>query len=140
MRIVLAVMLAAAVVDSALAQTQPFYLHHSGTPVAIPGGTTQSFLDGLAPTAPAPLAEEQIIASGNTASFATFTTPAFGSDTSLLPIASVRLHLAANAKMRGCGSVTTDLFKVDSGGGLTAIGSGTVTSADVAQGSSGGTA
>lgn len=139
MWIVLALALMLAIGDPAAAQTQSFFLHHSDTPVPIPGGTTTSFLDALAPTATTPVAEEQIIASGNTASFSTFTTAAFASDTTVSPIASVRLHFAANAKMKACGAFTTQLFKVATGGGLTPIGTATVTGTNVAQGSSGGT-
>ena len=139
MWIVLTLALLLAISDPAAAQTQSFFLHHSDTPVPIPGGTTTSFLDALAPTATTPVAEEQIIAAGNTASFTTFTTAPFVSDSTVSPIASVRLHLAANAKMKACGAFTTQLFKVATGGGLTPIGTGTVTAANVAQGSSGGT-
>jgi hypothetical protein len=139
MRIVLAGMLALVVTASAQAQTQSYFLHHSDTPVPIPGGTTISFLDVLAPTATLPLAAEQIVAAGATESFPTFTAPAFAADTPLAPIASVRLHLAANQQMRECGSFATELFKVDGLGGFTSIGTATVTGATISQGSSGGT-
>jgi hypothetical protein len=139
MWMILALALMLALSHPAAAQTQSFFLHHSDTPVPIPGGTTTSFLDALAPAATPPVAEEQIIASGNSASFSTFTTAPFASDSTVSPIASVRLHFAANAKMKACGAFTTQLFKVDTGGGLTPIGAGTVTATNVAQGSSGGT-
>ena len=139
MRLVLALALLLALPPTAHAQTQTFYLHHSDTPVAIPGGTTQSFLDALAPTNTTPLVDEHIVASGNSASFPTFTAPAFASDTTLSPIASVRLQLGVNAKVRGCANITAEVFSVDGSGALTSIGSQTVTNSDVLQASAGGT-
>jgi hypothetical protein len=139
MRLVLASALLLALPLPAQAQTQPFYLHHSDAPVTIPGGTTQSFLDSVAPATSTPVVEDHVIASGNSATFATFTAPPFTSDTTLSPIASVRLQLGANAKMRGCASVTTEVFKVDASGALTSIGTETVTDADIPQSSAGGT-
>jgi hypothetical protein len=139
MRLAFASALLLALTHTAHAQTQTFYLHHGAAPVAVPGGTTQSFLDALAPTNPTPLVDEHVVASGNSATFPTFTAPAFAADTTLLPIASVRLQLGTNAKIRGCADISTELFRVDGGGGLTSIGTHTATDSDVLQASAGGT-
>lgn len=123
---------------SAHGQTQTFFLHHSDTPVSVPGGTTSFFLDELAPTTLLPTVEQQVVAPGDTQSFPTFISVPFAADTTLWPIASVVVNLSANQKMRGCADLNTDLFKVD-GGGTTPIGSAAFSGTTIFQGHAGGT-
>ena len=122
------------------AQTQPLYFHHAASPVSVPGGTTNFFLDGTVPTATTPTVEQRTIATGATQSYPEFTSLAFGADTTLLPVASVQLNLSASQQMRGCADVAADLFRVDGGGGMTIIGGGTATDRFIAQGAASGTA
>jgi hypothetical protein len=140
MRIVLALSFALALPGLTHAQTQSYFLHHSAVPVTIPGGSTTTFLDDLVPTEPLlATAEEQILPSGNTGTFSTFIAPAFGSDTTLLPIASVRVNLSANQKMRACATLAASLSRLDASGTPTAIGSASIAGVTVAQGKSNGT-
>jgi len=139
MRIVLVLVMVLVSGQAVHAQMQTFYFHHSDTPVPVPGGTTDFFLDALAPGPPIPLVDKRIIASGATATLPTFVAPAFAADTMLSPIASVRLHIAANQKMHGCADYTTELFKLDGAGVPTSIGSASVVGGEILQGSAGGT-
>ena len=136
MKTVLVVGLVLGLAASGTAQTQSFFFHHSGAPVSVPGGTTNFFLDQTAPTATTPTVEERMLNVGATQSFPEFTSLAFGSNTTLLPIASVQLNLSASQQMRACADVAADLFKVD--GGMTKIGSATLTGRSIAQGKSNG--
>ncbi len=139
MRIVLALTLALAIAGSAQAQTQLFYLHHSDLPVAIPGGTTTSFLDGTHPTAPLATAEQSMLAPGASAVLPTFTTPPFSADTTLLPVASVTVLFSANQKLRACGTIAASLSKLDAAGVPTEIGAASVSGFTILQGKSEGT-
>jgi hypothetical protein len=121
------------------AQTDDFFFHHSATPVTVPGGTTNFFLDMTTPLDVTPLVENRTLGDNQAMALPTFISMPFGSGATLLPIASVRLNLSANQKMRHCAQLTTQLFKVDGTGALTAIGAGFVLDADVSQAKSGGT-
>ena len=121
------------------AQTEDFFFHHSVTPVVIPGGTTNSFLDMTAPLDVTPLVDEHVLDSNQAQALPTFNSMPFGSGATLPPIASVRLNLSANQKMRHCARLTTQLFKVDATGALTAIGAASVLNGDVSQAKAGGT-
>src|SRR5512138_3053326 len=100
MRIAVGLILALALTSPARAQVQRFYLHHDDTPVPVAVGTSSFFLDETFPSALTPLVDENILARQETASFPTFITAPFANATTLLPVASVRLHLAANQPMR----------------------------------------
>jgi hypothetical protein len=121
------------------AQTQDFFFHHSATPVTIPGGTTNSFMDMIVPPDVTPLVDEHVLGQNQAQALPTFTSAPFGSDGVLLPIASVRLDLSANQKMRHCARVTTQLFKIDGTSALTPIGAGFALNADLSQAQAGGT-
>lgn len=139
MKAALGICIALALVAPAHAQTASYFLHHSDTPVTVPGGSTTFFLDQNAPVATTPTVEERTVSSGGAVTFPSFTSPAFGSDTTLLPIASVRLLLSANQKMRACADLSADLFKLDAGGTPTTIGGATVLAETIPQGKAGGT-
>jgi len=121
------------------AQPQSFFLRHNDTPIAVPGGASSYILDAAIPTAEVPVAEERVVTASASQSFPTFTSPAFDADVTLLPIASVRLNLSANQKMRECADLGVTLSRVDGSGGLAEIGSGTRAGATLEQGSAGGT-
>ena len=123
----------------AYAQTEDFFFHHSGTPVTVPGGTTNFFLDMTVPLDVTPLVDEHVLDTNQAQALPTFISMPFGSGATLLPIASVLLNLSANQKMRHCARITTQLFKVDGTGALTAIGAASVLNGDVSQGKAGGT-
>lgn len=136
---VLVLCLLLGVLAPAHAQTEDFFFHHSAAPVMIPGGTTNSFLDMTAPLDVTPLVDERVLDNNQAQAFPTFNSMPFGSGATLLPIASVRLNLSANQKMRHCAQLTTQLFRVDGTGALTAIGAGFVLNGDVSQAKAGGT-
>ncbi|HEY2389041.1 MAG TPA: hypothetical protein VGK30_18965 [Candidatus Binatia bacterium] len=121
------------------AQTQEFFFHHSAVPVTIPGGTTNFPLDMTVPPDVTPLVDEHILDQNQAQALPPFTSAPFVSDESLLPIASVRLNLSANQKMRHCARVTTQLFKIDGTSALTPIGAASVLNGDVSQAKAGGT-
>ena len=121
------------------AQTQDFFFHHSASPVTIPGGTTSSFLDMTVPLDVSPLVEDRILGTFQVQALPTFTSAPFVSDATLLPIASVRLNLSANKKMKHCARVTTQLFKIDGTSALTPIGASSALDLDVSQAKAGGT-
>ncbi|MEO8603915.1 MAG: hypothetical protein ABI629_15175, partial [bacterium] len=54
------------------AQTEDFFFHHSATPVTIPGGTTNSFLDMTAPLDVTPLVDERVLDNNQAQAFPTF--------------------------------------------------------------------
>jgi hypothetical protein len=139
MRIAVGMILALALTSPARAQVQRFYLHHDDTPVPVPGGTSSFFLDESFPSSPTPFVDDTILARQETATFPTFFTAPFASDTTLLPVAVVRLHLAANQPMRSCAAVGANLFTVDAGGVQTPNGGAVRTDVDVDQAASGGT-
>ncbi len=121
------------------AQTQDFFFHHSASPVIIPGGTTNFPLDMTAPPDVTPLVDEHILDQNQAQALPTFASAPFVSDATLLPIASVRLDLSANQKIRHCARITTQLFKIDGTSALTPIGAGFALDADVSQAKAGGT-
>jgi hypothetical protein len=121
------------------AETQDFFFHHSASPVTIPGGTTSFFFDTAALLDVTPLIEERILDMNQTQALPTFTSAPFVSGRTLLPIASVRLGLAANPKIKHCARVTTQLFKIDGTSTLTPIGGASAIDADVSQAKAGGT-
>jgi hypothetical protein len=123
----------------AYAQTENFFFHQSGTPVTVPGGTTNFFLDMTAPLDGTPLVDAHSLGINAAQALPTFISMPFGSGATLLPIASVLLNLSANQKMKHCARITTQLFKVDGTGALTPIGAGFVLDGDVSKGKAGGT-
>lgn len=123
----------------AQAETQRFFFHHSATPVAVPGGTTNFPVDTTAPVATTPLVEERVLGHNVAMAMPTFVTTAFGSGATFPPIASVVLNLSASPKIRHCARITTQLFAVDGAGALTPIGAGVVQEGDVSQAKAGGT-
>lgn len=137
MLVVLGVVLGLASV--AQAATQTLYFHQSDTPLPVPGGSANFLLDAVAPSTSPPIVEERVIGAGGSADFPTFLSAPFAADATLLPIASVRLNLSANQKMKGCAVVGAELFHVDGTGALASIGSADATNATIVPGKSGGT-
>jgi hypothetical protein len=123
----------------AQAEIQSFFLHFADPAVPVPGGTSPYVIDDVPPSRPAPLVFDQTTPKTETTVFPTFTTPPFATEKTVLPVASVRLTLSANQKMRGCATAGATLFSVGTGGALTPIGTGSTPEANVPQGSSGGT-
>jgi hypothetical protein len=126
-------------VAGAGAQSLTFYLHKSASPVSVPGGTTTLFLDQTAPAGTAPAVESASVPKKTAAGIATFIAPAFASPATLGLDFDVTVHLSANLAMNGCAGVAATIEHVDSAGVRTFLGARSV-SADIPQGSMGGTA
>src|SRR5688572_7786549 len=98
MRLAVGPLLALAIASAPAAargDVQSFFLHFADPPVAVPGGTASHFIDALRPTGEVPLVFEQTTPKDETTTFPTFTSTPFAAGTTLLPIASVRMYLAA---------------------------------------------
>jgi hypothetical protein len=123
MRPILTLVLLLASAAPALAEVQFFFLHEGPTPVPVPGGTSIFYIDEQSVDPAPPLVEQNVLARGETAVFPTFTSTPFAADKTLLPIASIRLAVAANQKMRTCATIDAAVFTVDASGNLTPNGS-----------------
>lgn len=88
------------------AQTQDFFFHYGASPLPIPGGTSNFFLDMTAPLDVPPLVDEHVLGQFQVQALPTFASAPFASARTLLPIASVRLNLSADKKMKHCARVT----------------------------------
>jgi hypothetical protein len=131
--------------STSLAQSRGFHFHQSVTPVAVPGGTTTTYLDEIPASATTPQAlQSAIVSQGGTAVFPRFIAVANVGDALLGPIVFGHLYLSANQIMKsagvGCADVTVQLERLDAGGIATPVGSGTLTSQIVPQGGQGGLA
>lgn len=139
MRAVLVLSFLLGFLGPAHAQTQDFFFHYGASPVPIPGGTSNLFLDTTAPLDVPPLVDEHVLGQFQVQALPTFTSAPFASARTLLPIASVRLSLSADKKMKHCARVTAQLFKIDGASALTPIGGASAVEADVGQAKAGGT-
>jgi hypothetical protein len=123
----------------ASADVQSFFFHFADPAAAVPGGTSSYVLDDIPPPGSPPLVFEQTTPKDETTAFPTFTSTPFAAGTTLMPIASVRMYLAANQKMRSCAAASAAMTAVGTDGATTAIGGTTRVDATVLQGSAGGT-
>lgn len=139
MRAIAILGLAIALSSPAGGATQDFFFHHADTPVTVPGGTTNFFLDELAPTASAVTVEEISVIKNTTVAFPTFTATPFATDTLLGPLGVVFVYLSANLPMNGCADLSVTLERLDDAGRSATIGTGTLASQTVPQGAQSGT-
>ncbi len=127
----------------ARADTHTFYFHHSASPVTVPGGTTNFFLDETAPTAAIPTPEHVgavsgEVPAGETASFPAFISQAFVTETLLGSIIDATVHLSANHQ-KSCTAIIVSAERVDSAGARTPMATGTLPNQTIPQSSGGGT-
>lgn len=129
---------ACVLVTTVTASASTFYLHQTGSPVAVPGGTTTFILDENAPVAGTPVAASVSVPKKTQATLPTFIAPAFAAPATLGLDFNVVVHVSANLAMNACGGVSATIEKVDSGGGRSPLASGSV-DMTIPQGGGGGT-
>jgi hypothetical protein len=122
-----------------LALAQPFYLHHSASPVPVACGTSNFFLDENAPAASVVTVEDHSIAVNATSDYPVFTGQPLAAQTRLRAVASVRLNFSASQQMKNCVDLAVELRRLSGGCGETSIGNGTVENASLSQGKQHGT-
>jgi hypothetical protein len=123
-----------------LALAQPFYLHHSASPVPVACGTSNFFLDETAPTASVVTVEDHSIVVNTTSAYPVFTGQPLAAQTRLRAIASARLNFSASQQMKNCVDLTVELRRLSGGCAETSIGTATVTGESLSQGKAHGTA
>jgi hypothetical protein len=138
-RTVLLTLSSLVLVTATAAHAVTFYLHRSGVPVPVPGGTTTFVLDENPPVAPIPVAESVSVPTKTAGALPTFIAPPFPSPATLGLDFDVVVELSANQSMNGCAAVTVIIERVDTSGGRSLLARGTV-AATLPPGTNGGTA
>jgi hypothetical protein len=138
-RTVLLTLVSLVLVTATAAQAVTFYLHRSGVPVPVPGGTTTFVLDENPPVAPIPVAESISVPKKTAGALPTFIAPPFPSPATLGLDFDVVVELSANQSMNSCAAVTVVIERVDTTGGRSLLARGAVT-ATLPPGTNGGTA
>ncbi len=136
--LVIAAIIALATTASGQTPTTTWYLHESGSPVSVPGGTTTFVLDENTPVASTPVAEMVIVPKGTTQSFPTFIAPAFAAPTTLGLDLDMQVHVSANLSMNDCAIFQALIQRVSDLGVRSFLAQGTLRTT-VPQGGSGGT-
>jgi hypothetical protein len=117
-----------------------FYLHQSASPVVVPGGSTTTFLDQIAPAGATVAAKSISVSKKAEVSFPSFIAPGFGAPGVVGLDFDVTVNLSANLSMIGCASVGATVDRVAADGSRTPLAAGKVFGVTVPQGSAGGTA
>lgn len=115
------------------ARADTFYLHHSASPVTVPGGSTMFFLDTTVPPGATPVEEAIAVNRDATAAFPTFTSTAFGAPATLPDTTRAIVILSANQQMDFCADVSLTLAVLDAGGVRTDIATATAFGQTIAQ-------
>jgi hypothetical protein len=136
--LVIASVVALAATASGQTPTTTWYLHKSGSPVGVPGGTTTFVIDENAPVASTPVAETVIVPKGTSQSFPTFIAPTFAAPTTLGLDLDAKIHVSANLSMNDCAIFQAVIQRVDNLGVRSFLAQGTLRTT-VPQGGSGGT-
>jgi|CXWL01.1.fsa_nt_gi hypothetical protein len=99
------------------------WLHHSASPVTVPGGTSSFFLDDQPPPDLQPIVVETVtINDGTTVSLPTFTSVPFASDTPLEPFVSASVNLSADQEMTACVTFSQTVAQLSTSGVATTLG------------------
>jgi hypothetical protein len=98
-----------------------FVLHHAVPPVSVPGGSTSFCMDQIDSPAQPPVVESITLQDGETAAFPTFTSLAFGSDTTLDPFALPDIQFSADQEMTDCADMGFTVSRIDAGGATTEL-------------------
>jgi hypothetical protein len=104
--------------------TGPLWLHHSATAVAVPGGSTNFFMDESGPPPLQPVVIETLtVANGATVPIPMFTSTPFAADTLLEPFVTAYVNLSADEAMDACVGFTLTVAHVDGAGVPTTLAS-----------------